>query len=79
MNVVFRPSSMAYLKKEDIEGGALRYRRRKTGSPIEMSLTKELLNIINSFSEETTGSPYVFPVIGDTKVILTCFDCKRVQ
>jgi len=54
---------MAFLRKENIEGGVIRYRRRKTGQRIEVVLTAQLLRIIAYFAEETEDSPYLFPII----------------
>jgi integrase len=54
---------MAYLRKENVKNGMIRYRRKKTGQQIEIRLTRELKSIIDSFSGETAGSPYVFPII----------------
>jgi integrase len=54
---------MAYLRKENIRGGVIRYCRKKTGQQVEVSLTPELNNLIRTFSHEVAGSPYVFPII----------------
>jgi integrase len=56
---------LAYLRKDNIRGGMIRYCRKKTGQQIEVRLTPELSAIINSFSGEVAGSPYVFPIITD--------------
>lgn len=54
---------MAYLRKENIRGGVIRYSRKKTGQQIEVSISRELQAIIDSFADEVAGSPYVFPII----------------
>ena len=54
---------MAYLRKDNIRGGLISYYRKKTGGLIEVRLTKELRELIDSFSSQTKYSPYVFPVI----------------
>ncbi|MDR2005354.1 MAG: site-specific integrase [Prevotella sp.] len=54
---------MAYLRKESIADGLIRYYRKKTGGLIEVKVTPVMQKLIDSFSEETRDSPYVFPVI----------------
>lgn len=56
---------LAYLKKENIRADTLSYYRRKTGRKIEITLSPVLWSIIQSFSAETDGSDYVFPIIRD--------------
>lgn len=57
---------LAHLKKENVCGDRLSYYRRKTGRLIEITLSPVLKRIIRSFSEETAGSAYLFPIIRDT-------------
>lgn len=54
---------VAYLRKENIVDGFIRYRRRKTNTLIEVKMTPELQKIINIFADEVSNSPYVFPLI----------------
>lgn len=54
---------LAYLKKENIQNGILRYNRKKTGQLLEIKVTPEIQSIIYCFEKETMGSPYVFPII----------------
>ena len=56
---------LAYLLKSNIRSGVLRYVRKKTGQQIEVRLTDEMRDIISSFSDETSCTPYVFPIIRD--------------
>lgn len=56
---------MSYLRKDCIRSGFIRYVRKKTGQQMEIKVTPELQAIINSFSSEVQGSPYVFPIIKD--------------
>lgn len=56
---------LAYLQKNNIRGGILRYVHKKTGQQIEVKLTTEMNDIISSFSDETAETPYVFPIIRD--------------
>ncbi|NDV84998.1 site-specific integrase, partial [Bacteroides sp. 51] len=54
---------LAYLKKSDIKDGCIRYMRKKTGQRIEVEIAPALQTIIDSFADETSDSPYVFPLI----------------
>ncbi|WP_262890042.1 tyrosine-type recombinase/integrase [Dysgonomonas hofstadii] len=54
---------LAYLKKENITNGVIRYYRKKTGGLIEVRVTSLMQDIIDSFAKETVNSPYVFPII----------------
>ncbi|MCD7916056.1 MAG: site-specific integrase [Tannerellaceae bacterium] len=54
---------MAYLKKTDVRGGKICYRRRKTGQLLEITLTSELKEILIYFSPYVKNSIYLFPVI----------------
>ncbi|NDV97660.1 hypothetical protein D0T84_22665, partial [Dysgonomonas sp. 521] len=56
---------LAYLRKDNIGKGVISYYRKKTGQPIEVKLTDEMKDIIDSFSKETRYSPYLFPIIRD--------------
>ncbi len=54
---------IAFLRKTDIQGNTLVYRRRKTGKLITIHLTKDALDIISSVIEKHPESPYLFPFI----------------
>jgi len=54
---------LAYLRKDNIQTGVLRYCRKKTGQQVEIKITTELQEIIDSFANEVKCSPYLFPVI----------------
>ena len=57
---------MAHLKKNDLHGDTIRYRRHKTGQPIELQVLPPMRRIIDWFAWQTpAGSPYLFPVITD--------------
>lgn len=58
---------LAYLRKENIRKGVIRYYRKKTGQPIEVKITPILDRLIESFAAETAYIPYVFPIIKDTE------------
>ena len=54
---------MAYLRKDNIYGGIIRYIRKKTGQSIEVKVTPEIKTIINIFGPQVKDSSYVFPII----------------
>ncbi|PXV60095.1 site-specific recombinase XerD [Dysgonomonas alginatilytica] len=56
---------LAYLRKENIRSGTISYYRKKTGGLIRLKVTAPMQEIIDSFSPEVIGSPYVFPIIKD--------------
>lgn len=53
----------AYLKKQDLQNGILRYRRRKTGQLIEVAIEPMMQEIINRYAGQTKGLPYLFPIL----------------
>ena len=55
----------AYLRKDNIKNGVIKYCRKKTGQQIEVKITQKLQEIINSFAAEVECSNYVFPIITD--------------
>lgn len=52
---------IAYLKKSDISGEFLNYRRRKTGQRLTIRMEKGIAEIISRNSSD--NSPYLFPII----------------
>lgn len=52
---------MAFLKKSDLEGGHVSYRRRKTGRLLNIKWTKEMQQILAKYPEN--NSPYLLPII----------------
>ena len=52
----------AYLKKQDIRNGIIRYRRRKTGQLIEVAVEPMMREIINRHAS-AKDSPYLFPIL----------------
>lgn len=57
---------LAYLRKDNIRGGVLRYIRKKTCQQIEVRITPEMQQVIDSFAPEVSDNPYLFPIIKDT-------------
>lgn len=55
---------LAYLRKEDLDGVFLSYRRRKTGRMITVKITNEAFSIMKRLAKDTPRySPYLFPFI----------------
>ena len=52
---------MAYLKKKDLTNGMLTYRRHKTGQQMFIKWEKCMQEILDKY--ETTGTPYLLPII----------------
>lgn len=53
---------MAYLKRDDIRDGIIRYKRHKTGQLFSVRITKPLQEIIDKYAD---CSPWVLPVMKD--------------
>lgn len=56
---------MAYLRKKDLQSGILSYRRRKTNQQLFIKWEKPMQDIIDKY--DTSGSPYLLPIIKNTK------------
>ncbi len=54
---------LAFLRKADIKGGVVSYVRKKTGKRLNVRLEPCMEQIIRRYEHETSGSPYVFPII----------------
>lgn len=54
---------LAYLKKRDIEGNVLTYRRRKTGRMLTVTLLPEAMKLIRQYMNTDPASPYLFSLI----------------
>ena len=52
---------MAFLKSEDLHGGYVSYRRRKTGQLLTIAWTMEMQQILDKYPPTTTG--YLLPII----------------
>ena len=56
---------LAYLQKSNIRSGVIKYVRKKTGQQMEVKVNNEMKAIIDSFSKETIGTPFLFPITRD--------------
>lgn len=54
---------MAFLKKKDLQNGILSYRRHKTNQQMFIKWEKPMQKLIDKY--DTTGSPYLLPIIKD--------------
>lgn len=53
----------AYLRKQDVCAGIMRYRRRKTGQLIEVAVEPMMQEIIQQYARQTKDTPYIFPIL----------------
>lgn len=51
---------LAYLRKSDLHGNVITYRRRKTGRPLSVTLTNEAMRIVRMYMSQDVHSPYLF-------------------
>lgn len=56
-------TDMAFLKKKDIAGGRITYRRRKTSKLYDIKITDNLNSILSHYIEQHPESDYIFPII----------------
>lgn len=56
---------IAFLRKEDISGNAIHYKRRKTGQYLDIRIEPCIQNIIDKYIDKDADSsnPYVFPLL----------------
>lgn len=72
---------LAYLRKENLQGGFLNYYRKKSGQYVSIKITQSMQEIIDSFANDVKDSQYLFPIISDkTKSARTQYESAlRVQ
>lgn len=54
---------LAYLRKSDLRGNVITYRRRKTGRPLSVTLTPEAMILLKRYMNRNNSSPYLFPIL----------------
>lgn len=59
---------VAYLRKCDLQGDVLVYRRRKTGSWLSVQVEPRAMSLIEQLKTSDEGSPYLFPFIKGTGI-----------
>lgn len=52
-----------FLRKKDLQGNVLSYRRRKTGHTLRVLLSPEALQLVRMVSNKDENSPYLFPIL----------------
>lgn len=64
---------LAYLKKCDIEGNVLTYRRKKTGRLLTVTLLPEAIKLIKQYMNTDPASPYLFSMISSKEGTETAY------
>ena len=54
---------LAYLKRNELKGHKISYRRRKTGRPLTIELTKPMMKLMKGLVNHDVSSPYLFPLL----------------
>ena len=54
---------LAYLRKSDLQGNVISYRRRKTGRPLSVTLTREAMILLQRYRNRNESSPYLFEIL----------------
>lgn len=54
---------LAYLRKKDLQGNVLVYRRRKTGRTLTVVLPPEAMQLVHIMADTNKNSPYLFPIL----------------
>lgn len=54
---------LAYLRKSDLHGNVITYRRHKTGSQLSVTLTPEAMILVQKYMNRDAASPYLFPIL----------------
>lgn len=54
---------LAYLRKNDLQGNVITYRRRKTGRSLSVTLTPEAMSLLQKHMNRNSESPYLFPIL----------------
>ena len=70
---------MAFLKKEDIQGGRIMYRRKKTSKLYDIKITSNLESILSLYISQNPESIYVFPIIKRTELPLQYKDIQSTR
>ena len=54
---------LAHLRKKDVKGNAIVYRRHKTGKQMTVHIPREAMLLINEFRDKEPQSIYLFPIL----------------
>ena len=79
---------VAYLKKQNVQNGIIRYRRRKTGQLVEIAVEPMMQEIISHYAPQAKKTPYLFPILPQAdeettyhayRTALRTYNCKLKQ
>ncbi len=56
---------LAHLRKRDVQGNRIVYRRHKTGKQMTVCIPKEALPLLKEFKDKDDASLYLFPILND--------------
>ena len=56
---------LAYLRRQDLKGNAIVYRRHKTGRQMVLRIPKEAIRLFEKFSNGNPDSGYLFPILDE--------------
>lgn len=54
---------LAHLRKSDVQGDVVRYRRHKTGGVVEVALLPEVRDLFSLYADRVRHSPYLLPIL----------------
>lgn len=54
---------LAHLRKKDVQGGKIVYRRHKTGKQMTVRIPREALSLLKEFRNKDESSVYLFPIL----------------
>lgn len=78
---------IAYMRRRDLNGNLLTYRRRKTGAWLSVQIEPQAMQLIEHLKSNNPDSPYLFPIISATGAkgykqycnALRCFNYRLKQ
>ena len=78
---------IAYMRRRDLNGNMLTYRRRKTGAWLSVHIEPQAMQLIEHLKNNNPTSPYLFPIISTTGAegykqycnALRCFNYRLKQ
>ncbi len=70
---------MAFLKIENIVGGRIQFKRRKTSRIYDIKITKQLETVLNFYTTNKDSENYIFPIIKREGLELQLRDIKSAR
>ncbi|WP_044271863.1 tyrosine-type recombinase/integrase [Bacteroides timonensis] len=69
---------LAYLRKIDVQGNRIVYRRHKTGKQMTVCIPREALPLLKEFKDKNEASLYLFPILNtETKGDYALYKCYQ--